>query len=242
MKQWICLLAVILSACSHAPKSTSRVPASEEVLRIPEELRIFSPSGEALKVQIRSMTVAEVQLLLQGNEADDPRHTLRYWKKNPKAYYRWDAKSAGEVGLITDIAKEMGMLVASGEEILPEALPRAVVAPLGGKERIVAIGASYHGDVKFHSDSELRRLGYKGLGTVILADYLRECYKGKSSAHLSAVNNSYGFYEKLGFTYDDPSKTPTTMPNPESERFAMSVSFTRIPEVLMRIREQHFNR
>lgn len=211
---------------------------SEEILTIPSSLHIYSPAGEPIGVSFRSLSLDEVAILLKSDESDEGEEkTLKFWEQNSNAYYRWDLSSAAEIGLINDLAKNYGMLRVSNRTIDPSLLPRAVVAKIGEQERIVAIGGAYQGDVIFHSDAELRKAGYKGIGTALVADYLVWCFQQNVHPSFDAVNNSYQFYQKLGFIYSDPQHTPESVFNPANDRFAMHLPFEEISKILLEIKK-----
>lgn len=200
------------------------------------DLHIFY-KGKAIPVQVRPATAKELELQLQGDESDEPaKNMARYWKKNPKATYRWDPNSAAEMGLISDIYKETSTAFMMGEEVAPEFMPKWAVAKIDGNDRFLGI-ATTGGDVKFHADSELRRTGYSGIGTVLVAAYLEACLARKQTAMFHSVNNSYGFYEKLGFQFSDPAHTPKQSKNPALDRFEMHLELKDIPAALKKIQD-----
>lgn len=206
----------------------------------PKKLHIYSPSGEPIPIKIQKASISELQFLLKGSEADDAEERIRnYWEKNPNAYYRWNLTDGqGEIGLITDIKKELYVLEREGSELSEDALPTVVIAKFDGKDRIVGIGSTYLGDVKFHSDFELRSKGYKGIGTVIVADYLSWCLKNNLDAKFDSINSSYSFYEKLGFIYSDPQFTPQNVKDPSVAMFPMILPVNQISNSLKSIMEQ----
>lgn len=176
--------------------------------------------------------------MLVSDESDDiAANTERFWAENPGAYYRWDVtEKSGEPGLITDMARATfyAAFQHGGDYADPETLPFVVTIPDDGKERIAGFG-TFVGDVHFHTDSRLRAEGYKGLGTAMVAAYLRECLKTGEPASFQSVNNSYGFYEKVGFAYSDPAHTPTTVTDPATDRFSMHLAMADIPAALERL-------
>jgi GNAT superfamily N-acetyltransferase len=199
------------------------------------DLFVFSPKGEKIPVAMRPATAKEIQLQLQADESDEPeKNTLRYWKKHPKAEYRWDLKSAGEIGLMSDIYKEVSAAFMMGEEVKPEFMPHWAVAEIEAKPRFLGI-ATTGGDIKFHANSEFRRQGYRGIGTVLVAHYLQRCLQEKRDAYFTSVNDSYGFYEKLGFKHADPEFTPAKVKNPALEQFPMVMALKDIPAALTAI-------
>lgn len=250
MRRSLFVISVVLcvAGCSSlSKKENRRHPNSvvkiagaelEELLSIPGNLHIRSPENTKLKIKVRKATVEEIQSLLKSDESDDSvSNTTRFWQENATAYYRWDLGDSGEKGLITDIMKEIMQAVYEGEEIDPTFLPTVVVADIKGQQRIVGFGATYGGDAKFHSDSEIRKSGYKGIGTVLMADYLRWCLQNSYDAAFDSVNNSYKFYERFGFEYDNPEKAPSKISEPESARFAMRLKLEKIPDALRQIKQ-----
>ncbi|MNK90930.1 hypothetical protein D3C87_1110010 [compost metagenome] len=239
-------VVLCILACTSISRKENRNPNSvgqiggaelEALLSIPDNLHIRSNENAKLAVKVRKASVDEIKSLLKSDESDDPvGNTTRFWANNKAAYYRWDLESSGEIGLISDITKEILQLVAEGVEIDPTTLPTVVVIENKGQQRIVGFGATYGGEVKFHSDSMLRKSGYKGIGTVLIADYLRWCLQNSSDATFEAVNNSYKFYERFGFEYENPEMAPANVSNPESARYAMRLKMERIPEALRLIK------
>lgn len=236
---WFLLLSFCLNSSSLAQDSITKLNSNgiEEnnqslgsEVSIPSQLHIFSPLGEPISISTRTATVEEIEFLLRSNESGEPERIENYWAENPTAYYRWDLNSGGDSGIISDIFKEVGILVASGEKFSEDILPRVVTARINNEERIIAFG-TYLGEVKFHSDSQLRKQGYKGMGTAIVADYLSWCLKNEINGSFTSVNNSYGFYEKLGFKYKTPDRTPG-IENPSIESFDMELPLEEIPKAL----------
>lgn len=225
-------LYFLLSLCMDSVSMAEEINHSFTTeVAIPSKLHIYSPSEESIPVKIRTASIEEVQFLLRSNESDEPERVENYWAKNPTAYYRWDLYSGGDSGIISDIFKEVFMLAASGLKVTDDVLPRVVVASIDNEQRIVAFGTSYGTEVKFHSDFQLRKQGYKGIGTVIVADYLSWCLKNETYGHFTSVNNSYGFYEKIGFKYNT-DMTPDKFENPSIETFGMELPLKDIPKVL----------
>jgi hypothetical protein len=195
------------------------------------EFHVFEPEGRPIPVTFRAVGLDEGTLLFRSDESDDAEAAMRaFWDENPEAYYRWDAADGAEMGLVGDIARNLFMLQYVGAE--DENLrPQVVVARVDGRDRIVAVG-TLEGDVHFHSDSELRRRGFRGMGTCLVVAFLRSRLAQGVDAFVTSVNGSYGFYEKLGFRFSDPARTPETTADPASERFDMVVPAAQIRAVL----------
>ena len=197
---------------------------------------VFAPDGRPIPVGFRKIDLEEGKLLFCSDESDEAVENMRaYWNSYPGAYYRWDPDSA-EMGLITDIAKMIYHLDFMDIKV-PNAYPTAVAGFVDGKERILAVG-TFTGDAHFHSDSELRRRGFRGLGTALIVAYLRFCRDTGYQAAIFSVNNSYGFYEKVGFKFASDEHTPDKVANPAQERFSMYISSEDIPAVLAKLAER----
>ena len=203
------------------------------------QFHVFAPDGRPLPVSFRPMTLAEGKLLLVSDESDEVEaNTNAYWADHTGAYFRWDLQSGAEVGLVTDMARNVFTLEYMGlGDDSPDALPQVVTAEIDGQERIVAIG-TFGGEVHFISDSELWRKGYRGMGTALVVFFLQSSQRKGQEPFLTSVNGSYGFYEKVGFRYCSDEHTPATVADPSLERFDMFIPQEEVEGVLQRLAER----
>ncbi len=217
---------------ARQPSAANTLSAQEmrELSVIPDTLHIQTSQNQKVAVRTRKATLKEIRQLLKSDESDELEENLKKFWSNKDAYYRWTLE---EQSLITDIVKEV---VTAEGDLPPEVMPTVVFISAAGKERILGFGASYGGDVKFHTDSELRAKGYRGIGTVLIADYLRYHLLNSSTPSFDSVNNSFGFYEKLGFLYSNPELTPDLSKNPAEARFPMYMPHESIPAALKKIK------
>lgn len=225
------------SLFSYGQNEVSRENSSDllsQSVLMNHPISIQAPDGTTIPARIRTITPAEALLLLKSDDSgNSARNMQRYWRQNPQAYYRWDPVL--EMGLITDVARHIGQTLAEMETPPSELKNLDVVTIIyQGQERIVGFG-SYGGDPTFHADSEFRRMGYKGIGTAIIVAYLRNCLENGITPDITSVNNTYKFYENLGFEYSDETTIPSNIMDAERARFDMHIPYDKIPRVLSNI-------
>jgi len=209
----------------------STAVSNDDLTAMAGALHVTAPDGSRLSATVRRMTLAEAKLLLVCDETSDYKENLTALWDDPQRYYRWNLDDgSGEIGLINDIARRNFYVEEMGPEAVEALMP--TVVEINGR---IAGVATFEGDPIFHVDATLREQGYKGIGTVLLAAFIANCHSQGAGAHLCSVNNSYGFYGKLGFKYEDADKTPTTVANAAEERFGMFVPHDKIAAILKNI-------